>query len=86
MNKKNFSEGQGAIEYLLIIGAAILVTAVVIIATSQVLTQGRLSVDVNELQKVSDPLQEQFNVACSIDGEEVCNLDHTYKTLSLIHI
>ncbi len=80
MHKKIFREGQGAIEYLLIIGAAILVTAVVIIATSQVLTQGRMSVDVNELQKVSDPLQEQFNVACSIDGEEVCNLDRTYKT------
>ena len=35
------TKGQGAIEYLLIIGAAILVIAIVIIAVSGVLSLGR---------------------------------------------
>jgi len=56
MNAK-YSRAQGAIEYLLIIGAAILVVAVVIIAVSGLLTEGTDSVDENEINMVRDPLK-----------------------------
>lgn len=58
--RKHKSLGQGAIEYLLIIGAAILVVAVVIIALSGVLTEGNNSVDKNEISTTGDPLKENL--------------------------
>jgi uncharacterized protein (UPF0333 family) len=48
--------GQGAIEYLLIIGAAILVIAVVIIALTSVTTAAGDSTDTNTVNDALDPL------------------------------
>lgn len=49
-------KAQGAIEYLLIIGAAILVVAIVIIAVSGVLTGAKT--DNNNLQDLNDATQQ----------------------------
>lgn len=51
---------QGAIEYLLIIGAAILVVAVVIIAVSGIMVEGKDSVDENKTTVVANPLRESL--------------------------
>lgn len=55
-------KGQGAIEYLLIIGAAILVVAVVIIALTGVLTTGQESTDKNNVDTIKDPLSGLLGV------------------------
>jgi hypothetical protein len=52
-------KGQGAIEYLLIIGAAILVVAVVVIALTSVTSAGGDAVDGNNVSSVDDALQCQ---------------------------
>jgi hypothetical protein len=49
-------QGQGAIEYLLIIGAAILVVAVVIIALTSVTSGATNATDENAVQGAMDPL------------------------------
>ena len=48
--------GQGAIEYLLIIGAAILVVAVVIIALTSVTSTAGDATDENAVNEAFDPL------------------------------
>ena len=54
---------QGAIEYLLIIGAAILVVAIVIIALSGVLTGAtEEQSDMNDLNKARQDLRTDFNL------------------------
>ena len=73
-------KAQGAIEYLLVIGAVILVVAVVIIALSGTLTDTRDSVDKNEISNMNDPLHNLLKPDfCSNEGEEICNPDKTYK-------
>jgi len=52
------STAQGAIEYLLIIGAAILIVAVVIIALSGVLFSADNSNDMNDLNKAKSSLRD----------------------------
>jgi hypothetical protein len=52
-------KGQGAIEYLLIIGAAILVVAVVVIALTSVTSAGGDAVDNNNVAQSNDALQCQ---------------------------
>jgi uncharacterized protein (UPF0333 family) len=69
VHKTFSSKGQGAIEYLLIIGAVILVTAVVIIALSGVLTETKQTIDKNEISAVNDPLNDLLG--CS-NGQEKC--------------
>lgn len=59
------NKGQGAIEYLLVIGAVIIVVAVVIIALSGTLTEGNKSVDKNEVTTTNNPLKQ--NLANSMD-------------------
>lgn len=49
---------QGAMEYLLIIGAAILVVAIVIIALSGLLSQTKTGVDANTISTTNDPLHK----------------------------
>ncbi|MGI6589102.1 MAG: class III signal peptide-containing protein [Candidatus Iainarchaeum sp.] len=56
-------KAQGAIEYLLIIGAAILVVAIVIIALSGVLTGAtEEQSDMNDLNKARQDLRTDFNL------------------------
>jgi hypothetical protein len=56
--KKN--NAQGAIEYLLIIGAAILVVAVVIIALTSVTGSGANSIEDGQVSTNFDQLEEQL--------------------------
>ena len=51
-------KAQGAIEYLLIIGAAILVVAIVIIAISGVLTTTKGQNDMNDVNNAKDILKD----------------------------
>jgi hypothetical protein len=53
-------KAQGAIEYLLIIGAAILVVAIVIIAVSGVLTGAKGQNDMNDVNAAKDTLKDQI--------------------------
>ena len=56
-------KAQGAIEYLLIIGAAILVVAIVIVALSGVLTGVKPDgQDMNDLNKARQDLRTDFNL------------------------
>ena len=56
-------KAQGAIEYLLIIGAAILVVAIVIVALSGVLTGAKPDgQDMNDLNKARQDLRTDFNL------------------------
>ncbi len=56
-------KAQGAIEYLLIIGAAILVVAIVIIALSGVLTGARQDQNgMDDLNKAKDQLRKDGNL------------------------
>lgn len=59
-------KGQGAIEYLLIIGAAILVVAVVIIALTSVTGTGADAIDTDSVDDSYSPLQCQ--VECNQAG------------------
>lgn len=52
-------KAQGAIEYLLIIGAAILVVAVVVIALTGILGSGTAQTDANDVNESLDPLRDQ---------------------------
>ena len=52
------TKAQGAIEYLLIIGAAILVVALVIIALTSVTTTGTQSVGEDDAKNVLTPLEK----------------------------
>ncbi len=52
---------QGAIEYLLIIGAAILVVAVVIIALSGVLSETKTAADSNDYNDSLNQLRNNMN-------------------------
>jgi hypothetical protein len=56
-------KAQGAIEYLLIIGAAILVVAIVIIAVTSVLSQGKGTGD----QAMQDEKKQQDTLRCTAD-------------------
>jgi len=56
-------KAQGAIEYLLIIGAAILVVAIVIIALSGVLTTTKGQNDMNDVNNAKDILKKDSNLA-----------------------
>ncbi len=58
--KASGKKAQGAIEYLLVIGAVIIVVAVVIIALSGTLTEANKSVDKNEVTTTNDPLKENL--------------------------
>lgn len=53
-------KAQGAIEYLLIIGAAILVVAIVIIALSGVLDSTKGQNDMNDVNKAKDELRKDL--------------------------
>ena len=53
--------GQGAIEYLLIIGAAILIVAVIIIALTNVTTSGTDNINEENVQSTLNPLQQLVN-------------------------
>lgn len=63
------NKAQGAIEYLLMIGASILVVAVVIIAISGVLTQ---ATEETEHTNTIKPLKDLLNL--SVDPKETTNL------------
>ena len=52
-------KAQGAIEYLLIIGAAILVVAIVIVALSGIVNTGTTQTDANTVNATNDSLQCQ---------------------------
>jgi len=55
-------KAQGAIEYLLIIGAAILVVAIVIIAVSGVLTGAKADQNgMDDINKAKDALKDDAN-------------------------
>jgi hypothetical protein len=54
-------KAQGAIEYLLIIGAAILVVAVVIIALSRVLVETHKGIDSNDYNNSLNQLRDTMN-------------------------
>ena len=56
-------KGQGAIEYLLIIGAAILVVAIVIIAVTSILQQGQTQ----NTGAVSDQAKQANTLKCQSD-------------------
>jgi hypothetical protein len=59
--RKAFTEkaiAQGAIEYLLIIGAAILVVAVVVISLSGVTGAGTGQIDEQDVQATTNPLED----------------------------
>lgn len=80
MHKKISNKGQGAIEYLLVIGTVIIVVAVVIIALSGTLNETKQFTDKNEISNVNDPLHNLLKPDfCTNEGEEVCNTDKTYK-------
>jgi hypothetical protein len=56
-------KAQGAIEYLLIIGAAILVVAVVVIALTGVLGGAKNQTDANDINSSLGPLKKDANLA-----------------------
>jgi uncharacterized protein (UPF0333 family) len=69
---------QGAIEYLLIIGVAIIIVAVAIIALSGVLTEGTNSVDKNDTTSTKDALKE--DLAESMNKYYISNTTINYFT------
>ena len=87
MHKTTFKKGQGAVEYLLVIGAVILVTAVVILALSGTLTETRSAIDNNEVANLNDPLQNllhnSYNPSSNEPTYNLNNLQIHYLELDL---
>ena len=71
-------KAQGAIEYLLIIGAAILVVAIVVVALSGIVTSGTKASDTNTISGTYDSLNCQKDInalgaGTGIAGYPDCN-------------
>ncbi|MEK6958867.1 MAG: LamG-like jellyroll fold domain-containing protein [archaeon] len=80
----NNFKAQGAIEYLLIIGAAILVVAIVILAVTGVLSggQSQTSVGVTSVNDSFDTLKESSNNFIKVDGQYYTKSDPILVGLS----
>lgn len=75
------SKAQGAIEYLLIIGAALIVVAVVIIALSGIIGSGTNVTDTNAVNSTYDPLNCDRDIQyLGKVGTADCNAISGYKT------
>jgi len=66
-------KGQGAIEYLLIIGAAILVVAIVIVAITSVVNTGKTQPGMNDQNKALNVAKCSVNInslggTCTVSG------------------
>ncbi len=70
--KAQAPKAQGAIEYLLIIGAAILVVAVVVIALSGIIGAGSDTTDTEAINSTYNALQCQKDCGYLDDESETC--------------
>ena len=68
-------KAQGAIEYLLIIGAAILVVAIVVVALSGIVTSGTSASDANAVKDTYNSLncQKDVNAMGRVNAALDCN-------------